>query len=213
LNGRNILQLMQLTPGTVTGTGSFNQSATRPETGSQLISASGGRGNSTTFVLDGGLHEDPYTEVANVAPNPDAIQEFSFQTNNYSAKFAGRGGGVVNMVTRSGTNGLHGSLFEYVRNSAMNAHNFFAITDDGLKRNQYGVAIGGPVIKNRTFFFFSWQGSELRQRPATSSTVAATAAQRSGDFSNLLPTQLTDPVTKQPIPGNRIPASQLDSVA
>src|SRR2546428_440880 len=120
LNGRNVLQLMQLTPGTVVGTGSFNQSATRPEAGGQLISASGGRGNSTTFVLDGGLHEDPYTEVANVAPNPDAIQEFSFQTNNYSAKFGGRGGGVVNMVTKSGSNGLHGSLYEYIRNHKIN---------------------------------------------------------------------------------------------
>jgi hypothetical protein len=109
LNGRNVLQLMQLTPGTLVGSGTFNQSATRPEVGSQLISASGGRGNSTTFVLDGGLHEDPYTEVANVTPNPDAIQEFSFQTNNYSAKFGGRGGGVVNMVTKSGSNGFHGS--------------------------------------------------------------------------------------------------------
>src|ERR1700682_1861026 len=107
LNGRNVLQLMQLTPGTLQGTGTFNQSATRPESGSQMNSASGGRGNSTTFVLDGGLHEDPYTEVANVAPNPDAIQEFSFQTNNYSAKFGGRGGGVVNMVNKPGSNGLH----------------------------------------------------------------------------------------------------------
>jgi hypothetical protein len=79
---------MQLTPGTLQGLGTYNQSATRPEVGSQLISASGGRGNSTTFVLDGDLHEDPYTEVTNVAPNPDAIQEFSFQTNNYSAKFS-----------------------------------------------------------------------------------------------------------------------------
>src|SRR5215470_17583723 len=156
LNGRNVLQLMQLTPGKLGGAGSFNQSAARAET--LQVSASGGRGNSTTFVLDGGLHEDPYTEVANVAPNPDAIQEFSFQTNNYSAKFSGRGGGVVNMVTRSGTNELHGSLYEYVRNAAMNARNFFAVTDDGLKRNQYGLSIGGPVVKNRTFFFFSWQG-------------------------------------------------------
>ena len=106
LNGRNVLQLMQLTPGTLGGAGSFNQSATRPET--LQVSASGGRGNSTTFVLDGGLNEDPYTQVANVTPNPDAIQEFSFQTNNYSAKFGGRGGGVVNMVTKSGTNQFHG---------------------------------------------------------------------------------------------------------
>ena len=213
LNGRNVLQLMQLTPGTVAGTGSFNQIATRPETGSQLISASGGRGNSTTFVLDGGLHEDPYTEVANVAPNPDAIQEFSFQTNNYSAKFAGRGGGVVNMVTKSGTNELHGSLFEYVRNSGMNARNFFAATDDGLKRNQYGAAVGGPVIKNKTFFFAGWQGSQLRQRPPTSTAIVPTAAQRKGDYSSMLPTQLLDPVTKLPVPGNIMPASQLDPVA
>jgi hypothetical protein len=212
LNGRNVLQLMQLTPGTVVGTGGFNQAATRPETGSQLISASGGRGNSTTFVLDGGLHEDPYTEVANVAPNPDAIQEFSFQTNNYSAKFAGRGGGVVNMVTKSGTNEFHAAFFEYVRNAAMNARNFFAATDDGLKRNQYGLAGGGPVLKNRTFFFFSWQGTQLRQRPATSTSVVPTAAQRQGNFSSLA-TPLIDPVTKQTVPGNVIPASQLDPVA
>jgi len=210
LNGRNILQLTQLTPGTITvTTGGFNQIATRPEAGGQLVSASGGRGNSTTFVLDGGLNEDPYTEVANVAPNPDAIQEFSFQTNNYSAKFAGRGGGVVNMVTRSGTNDFHAAVFEYVRNSAMNARNFFAATDDGLKRNQYGVSGGGPVIKNRTFFFFSWQGTQLRQRPATSTAVVPTAAQRQGIFS----TALIDPVTKQPVPGNIIPTSQLDPVA
>src|ERR1700730_360989 len=202
LNGRNVLQLMQLTPGTLQGSGTFNQSATRPEVGSQLISASGGRGNSTTFVLDGGLHEDPYTEVANVAPNPDAIQEFSFQTNNYSAKFGGRGGGVVNMVTKSGSNGLHGSLYEYIRNHKINARNFFASTDDGLKRNQYGASLGGPVIKNRTFFFFSWQGTELRQRPPLSTTIVPTQAQRSGDFSGMPP--LTDPVTKQPMPGNII---------
>jgi hypothetical protein len=214
LNGRNVLQLMQLTPGTLQGTGTFNQSATRPESGSQLISASGGRGNSTTFVLDGGLHEDPYTEVANVAPNPDAIQEFSFQTNNYSAKFAGRGGGVVNMVTKSGTNGFHGSLFEYIRNADLNARNFFAPTDDGLKRNQYGLSVGGPIIKNRTFFFFSWQGTQLRQRPPLSTAIVATAAQRLGDFSSLLPgVPLTDPFTKLPVPGNIIPASQLDPVA
>ncbi len=121
---------------------------------------------------------------------------------------------MVNMVTKSGGNALHGSAYEYVRNSALNARNFFAASDDGLKRNQYGTAIGGPVVKNKTFFFFSWQGTELRQRPSTSTAVVPTAAQRKGDFSSLLPgTQLVDPVTKQPVPGNIIPASQLDSVA
>ena len=107
LNGRNVMQLLRLTPGTLSAPGTFNQAATRPEAAGELISASGGRGNSTTFVLDGGIHEDPYTEVANVLPNPDAVQEFSLQTNNYGAKFAGRGGGVVNIVTRSGSNALH----------------------------------------------------------------------------------------------------------
>ncbi len=212
LNGRNVLQLMQLTPGTLGGAGGFNQSATRPET--LQVSASGGRGNSTTFVLDGGLHEDPYTQVANVTPNPDAMQEFSFQTNNYSAKFGGRGGGVVNMVTKSGTNQLHGSLYEYVRNAGINGKNFFASTDDGLKRNQYGVSVGGPIVKNKTFFFFAWQGTQVRQRPPTSNTLVPTAEQRAGNFSALLPgTQLVDPTTKQPIPGNLIPASQLDPIA
>ena len=102
LNGRNILQLLAVTPGTLDASASaFNQGATRPESAGQLISASGGRGNSTNFVLDGGTHEDPYTEVPNVAPNPDAVQAFKFDTSTYSAKFGGRGGGVVNIVTKS----------------------------------------------------------------------------------------------------------------
>lgn len=212
LNGRNVLQLTRLTPGTLIGSGTFNQSATRPESGSQLISASGGRGDSTTYVLDGGIHEDPYTEVANVVPNPDAIQEFSFQTNNYGAKFAGRGGGVVNMVTRSGTNELHGSLFEYIRNHKLNGRNFFAATDDGLKRNQYGFSVGGPLIKNKTFFFGSWQGTQIRQRPGTSTSIVPTALQRTGDFSGFS-RALVDPTTKQPLAGNVIPQSQLDTVS
>ena len=142
LNGRNVMQLLRLTPGTLSAPGTFNQAATRPETAGELISASGGRGNSTTFVLDGGIHEDPYTEVANVLPNPDAVQEFSFQTNNYGAKFAGRGGGVVNMVTRSGSNALHGSLFEYLRNGEMNARNFFAATERRAETQSVWILAG-----------------------------------------------------------------------
>lgn len=212
LNGRNVLQLLRVTPGTLTTSGTFNQAATRPEAGSELISASGGRGNSTTFVMDGGIHEDPYTEVANVLPNPDAVQEFSYQTNNYGAKFAGRGGGVVNIVTRSGSNRYHGSLFEYVRNAKLNARNFFAPTNDGLKRNQYGFAFGGPIQKDRTFFFGSWQGTQVRSLPANLTSVVATAAQRRGDFSSFTQ-RLTDPATSQPIPGNVIPASRIDPIA
>src|SRR5262245_3728540 len=195
LNGRNVLQLLRVTPGTLSTTGTFNQAATRPESGSELVSASGGRGNSTTFVLDGGIHEDPYTEVANVLPNPDAVQEFSYQTNSYSAKFAGRGGGVVNVITRSGVNEFHGSLFEYLRNGNLNARNFFVAKNDGLKRNQYGFAAGGPIRRDRTFFFGSWQGTQVRVLPATSTAVVPTAAQRRGDFSGFRP--LTNPRTRE----------------
>lgn len=212
LNGRNVLQLLRITPGTLTASGTFNQSATRPESGSELISASGGRGNSTTFVLDGGIHEDPYTEVANVLPNPDAVQEFSYQTNNYGAKFAGRGGGVVNVVTKSGTNEFHGALFEFLRNGELNARNFLAARNDGLKRNQYGFALGGPIRRNKTFVFGSWQGTQIRSLPATATAVVPTAAQRSGNFSNSR-VQLVNPRTGQPIPGNIIPAADLDPIA
>ncbi len=212
LNGRNVLQLLRVTPGTLVAPGTWGQAATRPEASGELISASGGRGNSTTFVLDGGIHEDPYTEVANVLPNPDAVQEFSYQTNNYGAKFGGRGGGVVNVVTRSGTNDFHGSMFEYLRNASLNARNFFAPTGDGLKRNQYGFSLGGPIRKNQTFFFGSWQGTQLRATPVTATAVVPTAAQRRGDFSRTA-AQLLDPRTRQPIPGNIIPPSQLDPIA
>lgn len=213
LNGRNVLQLLRVTPGTLSTSGTFNQAATRPEAGGELISASGGRGNSTTFVMDGGIHEDPYTEVANVLPNPDAVQEFSYQTNNYGAKFAGRGGGVVNIVTRSGTNQFHGAFFEYLRNAKMNARNFFAPRNDGLKRNQYGFAFGGPVVKDRTFFFGSWQGTQVRSLPANLTSVVATGPQRTGNFSSMRQ-QLTDPnANNQPFAGNIIPASRLDPIA
>lgn len=212
LNGRNVLQLLRVTPGTLTAPGTFNQQATRPEAGNELVSASGGRGNSTTFVLDGGNHEDPYTEVANVLPNPEAVQEFSYQTNSYSAKFGGRGGGVANIVTRSGTNQLHGAFYNYLRNGNMNARNFFETANDGLKRNQYGAAVGGPVRENKTFFFGSWQGTKSRSRPTTSTALVPTGPQRTGDFRGFRVANLVDPRTRIPIPNNIIPAADLDPV-
>jgi hypothetical protein len=161
LNGRNPLQLMALSPDISPSVPNayysyYGQHATRPESTTTFVSASGGRGDSSAFYLDGGINEDPYTQVANIFPNPDAIGEFSYQTNSYSAKFGGRGGGVVNAVTRGGTNEFHGDAFEFLRNYALNARNFFASGQDGLKRNQYGFALGGPVQKNKTFFFTSW---------------------------------------------------------
>ena len=213
LNGRNVLQLMALSPDVSPGgTRCFNQGASRPESGLTFVSASGARSNETGFYLDGGLNEDPYTEVANIFPNPDAIQEFSFQTNSYSAKFSGRGGGIVNAATRSGANEFHGSAFEFLRNHVLNARNFFATADDGLKRNQYGFSLGGPVQRNKTFFFASWQGTKLRSIPTQNVAVTPTAAQLSGDFS-AIGTQLVDPTTNTPFPGNQVPTSRFDPIA
>ena len=210
LNGRNVTQLMALAPdagltsGGYLGNSSYYQGANRPETQFALVSANGGNGSSTAFYLDGGLNEDGYTEGANIYPNPDAIQEFSYETNNYSAKFSGRGGAVMNAVTRSGSNRFHGSAFEFLRNGSLNAQNFFAAKQDGLKRNQYGFTIGGPIKKDNTFFFFSLQNTALRSAPATNTQTTLTAAQRRGDFSNIKK-QLVNPDTSQPFLGNQIP--------
>jgi len=214
LNGRNVLQLLTLAPDVnmVPSGGIYSQAASRPEAVSQRVSVAGGHANSAAFYLDGASNEDPYTQIANVFPNPDAIQEFSFQTNSYNAKFGGRGGGVVNAVTRGGTNAFHGSAFWFVRNATLNARNFFARSDDGLKRNQYGFTFGGPAIRNKTFFFASWQGSNIRALPQSSSSVSPTAAQRAGDFSAIR-TQLKDPDTGAIFPGNYIPTSRFDPIA
>jgi len=212
LNGRNVLQLMSLSPDVSPSGGTYAQYATRPESTTTLVSASGGRGNSTAFYLDGGLNEDPYTQVANIFPNPDAIQEFNFQTNTYSAKFGGRGGGVVNAVTRSGGNQFHGTAFEYFRDSSMNAKNYFATTGDGLRRNQYGFSFGGPVKRDRTFFFAAYQGTKVSQAPTQNFFHSYTAAELAGDFSST-PVQLTNPDTGLPFANNQIPTSLFDPVA
>jgi hypothetical protein len=212
LNGRNILQLMQLAPdvGPTTG-GPYQQLASRPENANTYVGASGGRGDSTAFYLDGGLNEDALTLIANVFPNPDAIQEFSFQTNNYSAKFGGQGGGVMNAVTRGGTNKFHGALFEFVRNSDFNGTNYFATAKDGLKRNQYGGTIGGPIQRNKTFFFFSYQGTKLRQTPSSNSATTPTAAARAGNYVGN--SKIIDPKTGAAFPNGIVPTDRFDPIA
>src|SRR5205823_2382562 len=173
------------------------------------VSVNGNRGNSTNYILDGGQNNDHYNNAPNPMPNPDALQEFSVQTNNFSAEFGRNSGGIVNAVTRSGTNVLHGAAFWYLRNNAVNAANFFAPPkagstnqkqDDGLKRNQAGVTAGGPVLfpkiyngKDKTFFFFSFQGTRLKQRPTSTAVNVFAPQEREGDFSGFS-TALKDPL-------------------
>ncbi len=165
------------------------------------------------FQLDGTSHNDTYLNAGLPFPNPDSVQEFNLQSSNFSAEYGNAAGGVVNIVSRSGTNDLHGSWFHFIRNGAMNSRQFFAPVQDSLKRNQFGGAIGGPIVKQKLFFFGTFQGTRLRNTPAGIIRFVPTAEQRRGDFSALLPRQLVDPVSRQPVPGNLIPASRLNPVS
>lgn len=212
LNGRNVLQLAQLAPDSgPTSPGPYNQGASRPDLSNAYVGISGGRGDSTAFYLDGALNEDVLTQIANVFPNPDAIQEFSLDTSTFSAKFAGLGGGVMNVVTRSGENRFHGTAFEFLRNSDLNGRNYFQATQDGLKRNQFGGTIGGPIHRDKAFFFFSFQRTTVRQNPISSATVL-TQAQRGGDFTSTNK-QLINPFTGAIYTGNRISPTTFDPIA
>ncbi len=165
------------------------------------------------FQLDGTSHNDTYLNAGLPFPNPDSVQEFNLQSSNFSAEYGNAAGGVVNIITRAGTNEFHGSWFHFIRNGAMNARQFFAPVQDSLKRNQFGGAIGGPIVKEKLFFFGTFQGTRLRNTPAGLIRFVPTAEMRRGNFSNLLPRQLTDPVSRQPVPGNMIPASRLNPVS
>ncbi len=217
LNGRNVLQLMTLAPDvSPTDPSTANlvvQSATRPEAAAGLVSASGSQGNTTAFYLDGGLNGDPYTNVANVYPNPDAVQEFSFESNNYSSKFTGSGGGVMNVVTRGGTNQFHGTLYDFLRNGPIfDAKNYFSTSNDGLKWNQFGGSVGGPIRKDKAFFFFSYQGLRERVTPSANFAATETQAELNGDWS-AIPTQLVDPSTGLPYVDNQVPTTSYNPIS
>src|SRR5450759_97515 len=158
LNGRNAATLIRMVPGVVTGVGTTTAGyANSADTIN--ISVNGTRGNEVSYRMDGTTHIDNVTNMNATYPNPDALQEFAVQTSNYSAQYGNFSGAVVNVVTRSGSNQLHGSMFEFLRNGAMNARNFFAAQSDNLKRNQFGGTVGGPIVRNRLFWFASYQGT------------------------------------------------------
>src|SRR5262245_26437720 len=217
LNGRNAAALVLLAPGAVDlragnagGRGDTVQTITYP--GAVSVAANGGRADTANYNLDGGSNQDSYTNVNNPFPNPDAVQEYSVQTNSFSAEYGRGSGAIVNVVTKSGTNEFHGSAFEFLRNGNLNARNFFASKQDQLKRNQFGGSFGGPAIKNKLFFFGTYQGTQLRDVQAGNSATVLTAAERGGDFS-AVSHQLVDPLTKAPFAGNIIPTNRLDPTA
>jgi hypothetical protein len=215
LNGRRPERLMYLVAGTVDAARNActncGQGGVYP--GEETASINGSGSNQVNYQLDGADHNDTYLNNALPFPNPDAVQEFSLLSGNFSAEYGNAGGGIVNVVTRSGTNEIHGTAFEFLRNGALNARQFFAIAPDVLKRNQYGGSAGGPIRKNKLFVFGTYQGTRLSNAPSGIVAFVPTADQRNGDFSSLLPKALTDPVTGQTVPGNQIPASRLNPLS
>src|SRR5215470_11814805 len=200
LNGRNAAELTLLVPGAVvmpavenpTGTtgGGVNQGVTKTFPGAVVVSTNGARQNQISYQLDGGNNVDEYTNVNQPFPFPDALKEFSVQTSNYSAEYGQNAGGVVNIITKSGSNRFHGDGFEFLRNAVFNAKNFFASPTlsngspakdggrDQLKRNQFGGTVGGPIFHDRTFFFAGYQGTRFRSDGTPDSRTLPSAAAR-----------------------------------
>ena len=210
LNGRYFTRLAVLTSGTIpTAPGARDE-----RTGG--FSSNGVRPYQNSYLLDGidnnSLSQDLTNEASFVyGPSPDAIAEFRVQTNSMSAEFGRSGGAVMNVNIKSGTNEYHGAIFEFLRNDKFDARNFFAgNVKPEYRLNQFGGAVGGPVLKNRTFFFADYQATRQRTGQTFLSTVAP-LAWRTGDYSGFNP--VLDPATKQPFANNRVPATRFDPAA
>lgn len=205
--------LVNLSPGVVminSGEGAENY---------PVFSVAGGRARNQDFTLDGGnvTNAVGVTRPQQQTSLPlDAMQEFRVISNNYAAEYGHSTGGIIALSTRSGTNSFHGSIFEFARNNALDARNFFAATTPPLNLHQFGGSLGGPIRKDKTHFFASWEETRETFGSATVATVP-TLAERVGDFS-ALPGAIYDPLTlangrKQPYAGNVVPRSSIDPVA
>jgi hypothetical protein len=227
LNGRNAAQLTTLVAGAVTApSNNADQGPTKTFPAAVTISANGARQNQMGYFLDGAPNIDNMSNVNQPFPFPDALQEFSVQTSNYNAEYGQNAGGVVSIVTKSGTNQYHGDAFGFLRNSVFNARNFFAAARDPLKRGQFGGTFGGPVIKDQTFFFVGYQGTRIRSDQNGLHAFVPTNANLAGDFSAMLQANnpnnplsraviIKDPAspTGAAFPGNIIPLSRFDPAA
>jgi hypothetical protein len=213
LNGRLFEQLVTLTPGAVAR--GFNDFAENPAAAGARsaihASVNGMPWSGNNYLLDGVVNNEPLNAFINLTPPLEAIQEFKVQTNNPTAEFGVFGGAAVNLTIRSGTNEVHGSAFEYFRDDALNSRAFFAPTKAPFRSNQFGGTLGGPVIKNKAFFFADYQG--LRQDNGRTQTLTVpTALMRQGILTEVSE-QIYDPLTGQPFAGNVIPPSRINPIA
>ncbi|MGD0778487.1 MAG: carboxypeptidase regulatory-like domain-containing protein, partial [Candidatus Solibacter sp.] len=238
LNGRNAATLTTLVAGAVSApnngafqSSTFGNQRVGGEAAAVTVSTNGSKQTAVNYQMDGGDNMDQYTNVNQPFPMPDSVQEFSVQTSNYSAQYGQNSGAIVDVVTKSGTNEFHGNLFEFVRNSEFNARNWANMARDVIKRNQFGGTLGGPVRvpklyngKDKTFFFFGYQGTRFRYISSSAQSYVPTQASLNGDFSAMLSASnlgnplgraisIKDPLTGIPFPGDMIPVSRFDPAA
>ncbi|MBK7927704.1 MAG: TonB-dependent receptor [Bryobacterales bacterium] len=227
LNGRSAFRLVQLTPGVLTTTAAFGQFGDIPvnTTWDTNFSINGGRAQSNEVQIDGVPATAGFFNQITTIPSIESTQEFKVQSNNLSAEWGRFGGGVLNVSTRSGTNEFHGSVFEFLRNSAFDANEFFNKRSGRdippFRMNQFGGALGGPVVKNKTFFFGDYQGTRYR-RGDVFRTSLPTALERAGDFSQTFAANgalvtIYDPLSSStarlPFAGNRLPSNRVSPIA
>ncbi len=223
LNGRNFSQLGLLQPGVVPLTPGIAEAGGSLRNG-QAYAVNGQRPESNNFLIDGANNFDGVDGGFVLKPPVDAIGEFRIITLNANAEFGNALGSTTNIVTRSGTNEVHGTLWEFLRNDYLDANNYFALTKEPLKQNQFGAAAGGPIKKDKTFVFGFYEGFRNRQGETALTTVPS-VKQRTGDFSELCPegftegfcnnpaNQLFNVFANAPYPNNQVPQGQFNPVS
>jgi hypothetical protein len=207
LDGRNFLQLSLL----VSGTAPAAHGSPGSLRGDFAVNVNGAREDSNNFVLDGVYNNDPKLNSFAINPPADAIREFEILTSSYDAGFGRNAGAQVNVALRSGGNAVHGTVYEFLRNDIVDARNFFAPSDGGqprYQRNQFGFSIGGPVRRDRTFYFVDYEGRRLREG-ITQVTNVPTMQERAGDFSESILPAPVNPFTGKPFEGGRIPREMI----
>jgi hypothetical protein len=186
LNERDTYQFLQLQPGVQSQLGSSGSTFYGSDKAGS-VSVNGGRGRANNFSVNGGDANDTFVNAAAVQPTPDAIDEFRVITNTFDAEYGRNSGAVVNVITKSGTNNLHGDVYEYFRNKVLNAQGFLNTEKPQFNQNQFGGTLGGPLKKDRTFFFGSYEGRRVRRGIASPLVQLPTPGEVAGDFSNSAP--------------------------
>jgi hypothetical protein len=185
LNTRDTYQFLQLQPGVQAQLGNGNGSLFYGSQDTGAVSVNGGRTRANNFSVNGGDANDQFVNLPTVQPTPDSVAEFRVITNTFDAEYGRNSGSVVNVITKSGTNQFHGDIYEYFRNTVLDAQGYFNTTRPQWNQNQYGGTFGGPIKKDRTFFFTSYEGRRVREGIPGEVVNVPTAAERTGDFSGV----------------------------